>query len=420
MKKTPTIIFTILLITMMSFSVSGQMFSQDDLDLLEEEEFPELVSSTGTHFAITDPDSLNVVVDTSSPLTLELDVGSDSFELSIEANPGTKAFSVSGLTPSKTYYLYKDTYQDRTDLITDSSGAFTFTLDTTQGVYVWVQTHPSTKSITTPTGGDCSSIGTWKSGSSTCTLTTDLTETIEIRSPDVTLNCDGHSITGSGGGSGVFIPRGIGADGVTVENCMISGFRRGIFSRSNDNLIRSNTLTTTEGNGRAVEVRGFDNVLRSNTLIATGRNSRGAQIRDFRNLVELNDVTAPANRARGIQLFEGGNHVVQNNKVTDVNRYGVLIFDSNDNLIKSNTFSNTDCTTIHSVSIYDVVMSPIKINSLTCLANGVAADFIMRRKTPPFELGNIYSSVPTSHGVYPYYIPRRDFKNSYRVEASRS
>jgi len=54
------------------------------------------------------------------------------------------------------------------------------------------------------TGGDCTSIGIWNAASKVCSLTTDLTEGIdidgiEIDSDYITLNGNGHLISGKSG-----------------------------------------------------------------------------------------------------------------------------------------------------------------------------------------------------------------------------
>ena len=51
------------------------------------------------------------------------------------------------------------------------------------------------------TGGDCSTFGTWDSAIKTCTLSGDLTEGIIIGSNYLTLDGNGHKITGSGTGN---------------------------------------------------------------------------------------------------------------------------------------------------------------------------------------------------------------------------
>ena len=91
------------------------------------------------------------------------------------------------------------------------------------------------------TGGDCTLVGAWDGGSKTCTLTVDINDRVRIRSPGLTLDCAGHAITGPAFGTGVRIP--FGPNGVTVKDCVISGFAAGIrTSVSNDHFIIDNIV----------------------------------------------------------------------------------------------------------------------------------------------------------------------------------
>lgn len=62
-----------------------------------------------------------------------------------------------------------------------------------------------------------------------------------ITADDVTLNCNGASITGTGTGSGIVIE---GRQNVLVRNCIVSGFETGIaLSGGQGNLIKRNTMS---------------------------------------------------------------------------------------------------------------------------------------------------------------------------------
>jgi len=52
------------------------------------------------------------------------------------------------------------------------------------------------------TGGDCNMYGGWNLLAATCTLTTDLTDGVDIADDGITLDCDGHSITEMGASDG--------------------------------------------------------------------------------------------------------------------------------------------------------------------------------------------------------------------------
>ncbi len=69
--------------------------------------------------------------------------------------------------------------------------------------------------------GDCKSIGTWNVATKTCTLTTNVGETIQIDSNGITLNGNGHTITGSNTGTGIYLPS---RNGVTIKNLNVKQF----------------------------------------------------------------------------------------------------------------------------------------------------------------------------------------------------
>lgn len=78
------------------------------------------------------------------------------------------------------------------------------------------------------TGGDCTGVGIWDDINNVCFLTTNLTESVVLADNGVFLDCQFHSITGSGVGGSI----GVDADTkrrVALKNCIISNFDRGIF-----------------------------------------------------------------------------------------------------------------------------------------------------------------------------------------------
>ena len=145
MKKSPLILL-ILLLSVFSMSALAQDAKEDFDDTLP----------TGTHFT-----SGSTTVDTSSVVTLELLFSGEELEFYVDSGSGIISFTLGGLTPSKTYYLYKNDYHDMTAFTANAQGTYSFSLDVTANPFVWTQTNPSTKFISTPTGGDCSSIGRW-------------------------------------------------------------------------------------------------------------------------------------------------------------------------------------------------------------------------------------------------------------------
>lgn len=76
------------------------------------------------------------------------------------------------------------------------------------------------------------------------TLTADHNGSVFIGANNVTLDCAGHTITGSRRGSSVHGINVPGRTGVTVKNCVVTGFSAGfLISRSDANTFTNNTVT---------------------------------------------------------------------------------------------------------------------------------------------------------------------------------
>ena len=115
-------------------------------------------------------------------------------------------------------------------------------------------------------GGQCSLAGTWDAASKTCTLNSDVADSVQIDSPSVTLNCDRHRIAAPAGNPGVVVP--MGSDGVTIYECdvtQVGPFVAGILIFSNNNRILSNTVSAE---WCAIDLQfANDNEVSANTLI---------------------------------------------------------------------------------------------------------------------------------------------------------
>ncbi|MHB8793559.1 MAG: beta strand repeat-containing protein, partial [Thermoleophilia bacterium] len=96
------------------------------------------------------------------------------------------------------------------------------------------------------TGGECTTVGTWDAATKTCTLTADIDATgkngIEITADGITLDGNGHSVTGSGGfTTGVSLSV---RNNVTVKNLTVSNFNYGFYLLfSNNSKIFNNNTT---------------------------------------------------------------------------------------------------------------------------------------------------------------------------------
>ena len=249
--------------------------------------------------------------------------------------------------------------------------AFRIVVGLTVLVFLMVGVAGATKSINdNATGGDCTSIGTWNVASKTCTLTTDLTETIEIDSDGITLNGNGHTITGSSTGNGILL---LGRNGVTIKNTNVRKFIDGIYlsyssnntlignnansnyyygirldSSKNNMLIGNNANSNNPNNGRMF-ISGYGIYLNSssnNTL--SGNNVKSNQPQEgcsdivdgirldssMNNMLIGNNAS---NNGFGIYLYASSYNTLIGNNATMNNRHGMFLNSfSNSNMLSGN------------------------------------------------------------------------------------
>ena len=93
---------------------------------------------------------------------------------------------------------------------------------------------------------------------------------IIIGAYNITLDCNGHTVSGSGSGfgTGITIPAGISR--VTIKNCEVTGFGGSGFSVfGSNNVLRGNTAENNGGAG--FNIGGVDNIsLQDNTATDNG------------------------------------------------------------------------------------------------------------------------------------------------------
>jgi len=121
-----------------------------------------------------------------------------------------------------------DDFQNLTVFTADNSGSYTYTQDFLEQHFLFIQTVSGTKFLVdNATGGDCTSIGTWNSASKTCALTTDVYQTIQINSPGITLDGNGHTLNGNPAGDGFLYAAGVysyGKSNILVKTLTIQRF----------------------------------------------------------------------------------------------------------------------------------------------------------------------------------------------------
>ncbi|MGI9586416.1 MAG: right-handed parallel beta-helix repeat-containing protein [Acidimicrobiia bacterium] len=132
--------------------------------------------------------------------------------------------------------------------------------------------------------------------SSDTTLAEDHSGPIEVIADNVTLDCNGHSVTGTGSGKGISVN---GHTGVSIQNCVVTGFQHGI-------------------------ALGTD----------TDKNS-------------VTENTSFGNTANGINLFEADENTINNNTLKDNGLHGIAAYSSklltvNGNEVRDNGTSGSD------------------------------------------------------------------------------
>ncbi|MFA6493528.1 MAG: NosD domain-containing protein [Candidatus Paceibacterota bacterium] len=294
-------------------------------------------SGIDKHFAITDSEYLNITLDSTENIDLKLVSRPKVITMMFEATTTaqTTQITISNLAKDTTYYKYEDDYHNLTQFTTDSNGSYTFSQDISTRHFVFIQTRKSTKFIAdNATGGDCTTIGTWESTTKTCTLTQDLTETIQIDSDGITLDGNGHSIliTPEYSSGGVYL---YDKTGVTVKNVTINGSHSGVsISGGSNNRVENSTFV---GNTGGIGIRyGNNNIISNNTLIGTGITVTFSKD----NIIEYN--TANDNDYNGISTTLSSGTIIRNNTLNNNRVSGIYIYDSqfNDQIIDNTAQEN--------------------------------------------------------------------------------
>ncbi|MEE9591014.1 MAG: right-handed parallel beta-helix repeat-containing protein, partial [Thermodesulfobacteriota bacterium] len=238
------------------------------------------------------------------------------------------------------------------------------------------------------TGGDCTLIGTWDDTTKTCTLNTDVYETIQIQGSNITLDGADYTLSGLNSGNGIVIPSSVqgvtiknltltgwGAVGSndaainisgsypsslgnhTVQNNTITGSSRGIWLiytngntlsgntitgsyyygihgvfTTNDNTISGNVISSTT-NGSGITIGSSGNTLSGNT--ANSNSNNGMNISGSNTLTGN---TANGNGERGISVG-GSGHILSGNTASSNGHAGIRLNDSSFNTLSGNTAS---------------------------------------------------------------------------------
>jgi len=335
---------------------------QEELILAEEPNLPEKILGTiegnGTTFEVTDSEYLNITLVSTVPIQLTLESIPEMITMHIEAAEGAAStmITLSGLEPTTVYYKYTDDYHNLEELITDDSGTCTYTQDLSEPHFVFIQPTASTIFLS-DTGWSQAGIGTWDATTLTATLTTDVSEAIQIDSDNITLDGAGHTVTGSGTGTGIYLSS---RTGVTIKNVKVQSFHYGIMlAYSTNNTLISNVSYYNSNHGFVVYRSSYNNLsgngaftndysgisinLSSNNTVTDNRvlynTNRG--INTYRSRYNSLTYNTISNNGTGIYAHEySDNNILSGNTISYNNGTGIVVVRSSSLTMDSNTISN--------------------------------------------------------------------------------
>ncbi|KKT89844.1 MAG: Cell surface protein [Parcubacteria group bacterium GW2011_GWC1_45_14] len=308
------------------------------------EEFPHMpgtFSGTGTRFEITDSEYLNIKLESAEEVAVRMESAPEMVVLEVESSGAAESSQMvlSGLSPKTTYHKYQDGYQNHEPFATDAEGSFSFVQDIGERHVIFIQPRKSTKFIKNDaTGGDCGSIGSWDVASKTCALTQDVNESIQINSDNITLDGNGHSITGTGTGSGIYASY---KKGIKIKNVTINSFYYGIyfsssssynevsfvnlknnrngvyFQYSGNNIVTDSAIIQSIDSGIKLNYA-MRNILSNNTISGGNKYGVSQAWQNYNgsttgNTYENNDISG--NGEAGIYIYGGRGDILDNNKI---------------------------------------------------------------------------------------------------------
>lgn len=250
-KIIPLIIFTLALVVFLTSSLNdNQILAQEIPSIPVPEGIPSgsygasRIEGTGTYFEIKDSEYLNISLKSVEEIKIVLESipRMISMDISSSTEFASTNLTISGLEPNKTYYKYQDSYKNGAIFESDGKGSYSWLQDLIRPHHIWFQEIKSTVFLPQ----DCSTYGNWNVVSSTCTLTQNVTTSIEIATSSITLDCNGHKIQGENkNGIGILM---IDKENVTIKNCKVNDFANGIvlmpliFPEGSNNLLFQNKI----------------------------------------------------------------------------------------------------------------------------------------------------------------------------------
>ena len=226
---------------------------------------------------------------------------------------------------------------------------------------------------------------------------------IVIGAHDVTLNLGGHSVTGTGTGSGILVSTFSRAH---VLNGTVTGFSDGVVTRlSFDNVFEALVVKENQATGILLTLGG-DNQVRRNIVTANGGNGIGSAAAGG-NVIESNVVHG--NAGAGVFLgrrslnFASGRNRVAGNTIAENGGDGVFVsnFNSHNQILGNLVASNRGDGVQISVFSGDQCCNLIQGNVIRGNAeNGVLILGNRPFPAPPSSLNRVLTNTAVGNGAY--------------------
>lgn len=262
----------------------------------------------------------SVQVLATSPITGYLEAVSGLVIIDV-IGEGITTLTISGFVPGTPFFQYINHFGEYAEVIADEHGAIELTVDLTEPHIIFLQNTKSTYFLTNGEGGgDCegSGIGVWNQETLTCTLTQDVTETIQVGGEDegiadgVTLNGGGYTVRNTQNvGTGIYV---YNTRNVTVTNANVDHYSVGVGVRESEEVSLLDVHTASYNTG--VSVSYSNDVLLLESVV--GATNFGLSLWSTNDIVVENTSIAPTTeRGMSVSIRSSSNFSFSN--ITSVN-----------------------------------------------------------------------------------------------------
>ncbi len=221
---------------------------------------------------------------------------------------------------------------------------------------------------------------------------------ITIGANNITLNCNGNYIRGTGVGAGIKV---IGKEGVTIRNCNVSNFYYGIQLEDSHKteIIDGNNINRNNFYG-VYALRSNDTIIQENSIVDD--NNGVYLISSYRTNITSNTIDLNK-KFYGVYGYSSQDSWIENNNLTD-NYQGVYLVNSDNTTLVDNTIARND--------IYSLFMhSTTSESNVTRNTISGALEAIRIRKSS--NSNKFYHNVLMNHSNYGIDITNADHNSFF-------